>query len=64
MLRMDEHSCCGETGFIAVADNGGDGVDYVECGQNHPAFKDAMSVDELIDTVGKQTGITSDFFKH
>jgi hypothetical protein len=30
---------CKETGFIAVADNGGDGVEHVECGQHHPAFK-------------------------
>jgi hypothetical protein len=33
-------SCeCKGTGFIAVADNGGDGVEHVECGQHHPAFK-------------------------
>ena len=37
----------GGTGFIAVADNGGDGVEHIECGQHHPAFKDAPSVDEL-----------------
>jgi hypothetical protein len=49
--------------FIAVADNGGEGVEHVECGQHHPAFKDALSIDELIDLVGKQTGISSDFFK-
>jgi hypothetical protein len=30
-------SCeCEGTGFIAVADNGGDGVEHVECGQHHP----------------------------
>ena len=33
-------SCeCKGTGFIAVADNGGEGVEHVECGQHHPAFK-------------------------
>ena len=41
-------SCeCEGTGFVAVADNGGEGVEHVECGQHHPAFKDAPSVDEL-----------------
>jgi hypothetical protein len=28
-----------ETGFIAVADNGGEGVEHFECGQHHPAYK-------------------------
>ena len=51
------------TGFIAVADNGGEGIEHVECGQDHPAYKDAMSIHELFDAIGKQTGITSDFFK-
>ena len=33
-------SCeCEGTGFIAVADSGGDGIEHVECEQNHPAFK-------------------------
>ena len=32
------------TGLIAVADNR---VEHVECGQHHPAFKKALSVDEL-----------------
>jgi hypothetical protein len=32
------------TGLIAVADNG---VEHVECGQHHPAFKKAPSVDGL-----------------
>jgi hypothetical protein len=32
--------CEGEgTGFIAVEDNGGDGIEYVECGQRYPAYK-------------------------
>ena len=52
---------CEGTGFIAVADNGGEGVEHVEC-VHHPAFKDSMSVDELIDAVGKHTGISSEFF--
>ena len=38
---------CEGTGFIAGADNGDDGVEHVECGQHHPAFEDAPSVDEL-----------------
>jgi hypothetical protein len=30
-------SCeCEGTGFIAVADNGGEGVEHVECGQHAP----------------------------
>lgn len=29
---------CRGTGFIAVADSGGDGVDYVECAKHHPAL--------------------------
>ena len=48
---------CEGTGFIAVPDNGGEGVEHVECGQHHPAFKDAPSVDELLAHIGKQTGI-------
>ena len=27
---------CEGTGFIAVADNGGDGIEHVESGQHHP----------------------------
>jgi hypothetical protein len=38
---------CKGTGFIAVADSGGDGIENVECGQHHPAFQDAPSVNEL-----------------
>jgi hypothetical protein len=38
---------CEGTGFVVVADNGGDGVERVECGQHHPDFKDAPNVDEL-----------------
>ena len=33
---------CEGTGFIAGADNGGDGVEHVEYGQHHPAFEDAQ----------------------
>lgn len=55
---------CGGTGFVAVADSGGEGVEHVECGQHHPAFKqEGPSVDELLAHIGKQTGITSEFFK-
>ncbi len=56
-------SCeCIGTGFIAGADNGDDGVEHVECGQHHPAFEDAPSVDELLAHIGKQTGLSSEFF--
>ena len=54
---------CKGTGFIAVADSGGEGIEHVECGQHHPAFKDAPSVEELLAHLGKQTGISSEFFK-
>jgi hypothetical protein len=30
---------CEGTGFIPVADNGGDGLDYVECAEHNPAYK-------------------------
>jgi hypothetical protein len=62
--KLDVQCECEGTGFVAVADNGGDGVEHIECGQHHPAFKDAPSVDELLAHLGKQTGISSDFFKH
>jgi len=40
MKKTIEVKCeCEGTGLIAVADNGGDGVEHVECGQHHPAFK-------------------------
>jgi hypothetical protein len=48
---------CEGTGFIAVADNGGEDVERVECGQHHPAFKDALSVDELIDLIGNRPAL-------
>jgi hypothetical protein len=54
---------CECEGFIAVADNGGDGIEHVERGQHHAAFKDAPSIDELLAHIEKQTGISSDFFK-
>jgi hypothetical protein len=58
-------SCeCKGTGFITVADNGGDGVEHVECGQHQPAYKNPLTIDELLDITGKHTGISSDFFKH
>jgi hypothetical protein len=45
--KIDVKCECEGAGFIAVADDGGEGVEHVECGQHHPAFKDAPSVDEL-----------------
>lgn len=41
---------CGGTGFIAVADVNGDGIDYVECPKHHAAYADDI------------TGITEAFF--
>jgi hypothetical protein len=38
---------CEGTGFISIAENGDEGFEQVECGQHHPAFKDAPSVDGL-----------------
>ena len=35
---------CEGTGFIAVADRGGDGVDYVECAKHNPAYQDPRSL--------------------
>jgi hypothetical protein len=62
--KIEVHRECEGTGFIAVADNGGEGVEHVECGQHHPAFQDAPSVDELLAHIGKQTGISTEFFNH
>src|SRR6202049_1942026 len=45
--KIDVKCECEGTGFTAVADDGGEGVEHVECGQHHPAFKDAPSVDKL-----------------
>ena len=45
--KIDVKYECEGTGFVAVADNGGEGVEHVECGLHHPAFKDAPSVDVL-----------------
>jgi hypothetical protein len=36
--KIDVKCECEGTGFIAVADDGGEGVEHVECGQHHPAF--------------------------
>ena len=30
---------CEGTGFIAVADNGGEGIEHIECGQHHRAYQ-------------------------
>jgi hypothetical protein len=43
--KIDVKCECQGTGFIAVADDGGEGVEHVECGQHHPAFKDDQSID-------------------
>jgi hypothetical protein len=58
MQKQIEMRCeCEGTGYIAVADNGGDGVDYVECAQHNPAYQERPSVDELLAHLGKRTGI-------
>ena len=81
-MKTIEVKCeCEGTGFIAVADNGGDGIEHIECAQHHPAYKTSTglrignivkaakeidrlsSTDLLLAHIGKQTGITSKFFK-
>jgi hypothetical protein len=63
MDKKIEVTCeCEGTGFVAVPDNGGDGVEHVECGQHHPAFKDAPGVDEPLAHIEKKTGVSSEFF--
>jgi hypothetical protein len=60
MSKRIEVACeCKGTGFVPVPDSGGDGIERVECGEHHPAFNDAPSVDELLAHLGKQTGISS-----
>src|SRR5258707_12662063 len=72
---------CEGTGFIAVADNGGEGIEHIECGQHHRAYQAdtgslignimeaakeierLSSTDDLLTHIGKQTGISSEFFK-
>ena len=51
-----------EADFIALADDGGEGVEHVECGRHHPDFADAPSVDEFLAHIEKQAGISSEFF--
>lgn len=48
---------CAGTGFVAVADRGGEDTEHVECAQHNPAFKEAPSVDELLAHLGKVTGL-------
>jgi hypothetical protein len=50
---------CEGTGFVAVADSGGDGIDHVECRQHHPAFQDAPTVDELLAHIGQALAASS-----
>lgn len=59
MKKIEVKCECEGTGWIAVPDNGGDGVERVGCGQHHPAFQDAPSVDELLAHIEKQTGISN-----
>lgn len=58
---MEKHirvTCeCEGTGYIGVADIGGDGIDYVECSKHHPDFADIPSVNDLIDYLGDTTGL-------
>jgi hypothetical protein len=42
---------------VAVADNGGDGIEHVGCGQHHPAIQDAPSIDELLADIGNADAI-------
>ena len=58
---------CEGTGFIAVADNGGEGIEYISLiGNIMEAAKEIerlSSTDDLLTHIGKQTGISSEFFK-
>jgi hypothetical protein len=57
MVKTLDVKCeCEGTGFVAVADNGGSGVEHVECGQHRPAFEDAPNVDELQQTFVSRDG--------
>ena len=56
MSKIEVKCVCEGTGFIAVAHNGGDGIEHIACGQHHPPFQDAPSVDELLAHIGKRTG--------
>ena len=57
-------SCeCKGRGFTAVPDNGGDGIEHVECGRHHAAFQDAPSIDELLAHIANQASISSEFFR-
>ena len=49
---------CEGTGFVAVADSGGEGVEHFECGTHHPAYQ-RPSVDEMITHIQKATGLSS-----
>jgi hypothetical protein len=60
-LRDTAKCECEGTGFITVAVNGGNGIEYVECGQHQLAFQDASCVDELLAHIGKQTALTVTF---
>jgi hypothetical protein len=42
--QIDVRCECEGTGYVAVVDNGGDGVDYVECAQHNPAYQDPRSL--------------------
>jgi hypothetical protein len=45
MQKQTDVRCeCDGTGYVAVVDNGGDGVDYVECAQHNPAYQDPRSL--------------------
>ena len=52
------HCECDGTGYIAVADCDGAGIDYIECAAHHPSFEGALSADELINHFGSVTGLT------
>jgi hypothetical protein len=60
--KQIEVSCeCKGTGFIAVADSGGDGIDHVECGQHHPAFQDKLIIMDEVRTLNGTTGYVVGF---
>lgn len=56
--RTSREACeCEGTGYVAVADGGGDGTDYIECAVHHPSYAEVLSVDDLITHLASVTGV-------
>jgi hypothetical protein len=56
MQKQNEVLCeCGGTGVVAVVDAGGDGIDYVECGAHHPAYRPEQTINGRMEHILAQT---------